>query len=58
MAKVDAQLIFNKVQDQIDRLNRHEDMPDEAELYVELTLAEARYLTELLGRYNIPEMLK
>lgn len=57
MTKVDAQLIFNKVQDQIDTLNHVEAEP-ESELYVMFTLAEARYLTELLGRYEIPEMLK
>lgn len=59
MARISDQKLFDKIQEEVDNLTRHdEDMPDEAELSLTITLAEARYLTELLGRYNVPELLK
>lgn len=58
MARISDQKLFDKIQEEVDNLTRHEDMPDEAELSLTITLAEARYLTELLGRYNVPELLE
>lgn len=55
--KIDAQALFNKVQTALDEANRI-DLPEDAEFDVTFTVAEGRYLTELLGRFEVPEMLK
>lgn len=55
--RIDAQKLFNKVQEELDKRCYVDAEPD-CEVEIRITLAEARYLAELLGRFEIPELLK
>lgn len=57
MEKINSQKLFNKIQEEIDALNRVEAEGD-SDCYILITLSEARYLAELISRYEVPEMLE